>query len=190
MLHGDELTIKEIARQKKIDRISIYQPMIIGEKEYTFSRKDVGDQLSIYLPDQFEEMSEEHARYKYPSEFRPNLILTDDSGSVNITFSVLKQETTNSMKEFIDSLRDASKRLNQSGVFLEKKVVETENAEVGYYDYRGSTFSSDVYVLKFAAPMNDVTALGSFSCTWGEHDEWSILMKQIVSSIIINADTK
>ena len=188
-MFGDELTIRDRALQKRIGKISIYNSITINEKEYTFSRKELFEKrLSIFLPDQFTQMSDEHAKFKYPSEFRPELILSDDSGSVNITFSLILDEVSQTIENLIDSMHIASKRLNPSGVFFEKKVKQNENAMVGYYDYRGSTFEADIYILKFATFMNDVIVLGGFSSIWGNHDVWSQLIKQMISTICIHTN--
>lgn len=55
-------------------------------------------------------MSKEYARIKYPSEFRPQIVITTLNLSVNLGFTVFSHEIQNDTMKMIERIRAAIHR--------------------------------------------------------------------------------
>lgn len=186
MRYGDEenLALRQETLYKA--RLDINNTAEINGDQLTFARRMLfEDKMSMVLPEQFEEMEREQARFKYPSEFRPQIILTDRSGTVNFTFSYLEQESV-SNDTITDKQKDlqmASKRMRPANVFGEVKIIETGVLTIPWYSSRATAFDADVFVVQFLAAIDTKLMMGGFSCVYGEHEDWQIRLPQCLSTI-------
>lgn len=87
MSYMDELILKK-REQKKIEMYTgLEDGIYVDGKIVYFERKRLLDTFSLMLPDSWKQMPEEYARIKYPSEFRPQIIITTLDLSVNLGFT-------------------------------------------------------------------------------------------------------
>ena len=65
-------------------------PVKIGNRYYEFEEKEFfNEKLKIYIPKDFEDMPIESKKLKYPSESRPEIIKSNEEGSIAITLNII-----------------------------------------------------------------------------------------------------
>jgi hypothetical protein len=147
----------------------------INGRSYTFVQRLVlDDRLSVLVPSNFTEMPEDFAKIKYPSGDRPKTILSDERGAVCFTFKTVDSPLENeSVLELAEGMRSMLQKLNPSYLFYDSGVIETEQGiKTGYTEYKSPALDDTVYNLMYFVPLDGITMMGTFSCPYGECEEW------------------
>ena len=170
----------------KNDRaISISNTVEIKGVSYSFNRVRVlDDAVSVVVPEQFGKMTEESARLKYPSEYRPQCIYTTDDGSINIAFDLsdypLEKEQ---IEEKISEWKLAIKRVNPAYVFYLEKIEILNDRKIGYFDFKSYPLDQDLYSLIFITSIGGKLLMGTFNCPFTHYKDWKRLAIQMILSI-------
>lgn len=186
MKYGDENAI--IARREAIKQSQwdISQNVKIKNLSLTFSGKEFSNYgISIILPDQLEVMAPEIARLKYPSEFRPDLILTLMNQNIDFTFKYVTDEDIlpENIEKYTKSLRMAMRRMNPSVIYEPVKIVHGINVLTPYYTYQIPAYDADLYCVIFTASIQEHLLLGGFNCIYEEREPWIRMFPQILSTL-------
>lgn len=181
----DEILIKARREAKKERYNSLETGMYAGEELITFQKRQLFDnRCSIYLPESFTEMQSEWKKIKYPYENRPQIIFMDESGSVNLAFSLLKPDIEPiDLSETRDSFMIVLKKMNSSNVFLDKGDVEAMNVSCAWCEMRGQNLDGSIYNLIFLCEINHKLLLGNFSCLNEERTNWKGIVFKLIQSI-------
>lgn len=91
MRYRDEEILRKREELRRRNYASLEKGYYMDGEILTFERKRLLDTCSLMLPDSMKLMPEELARIKYPSEFRPQRILTSMDLDVNLGFSLLNR---------------------------------------------------------------------------------------------------
>lgn len=186
MEYGDENAIairREALRQSKWD---ISLEVEIDDVSYTFAERILQNQkISIILPEQFDVMRPEIAKLKYPSEYRPDMILTSPKKGVDFTLKYILYEDVSpeEIEEFTENLRMAGKRMNPATIYETVGKIKAVNTFVPYYACQTSAFDADLYCITFTSSIDGHLLLGGFSCIYEEREPWIILVKQMLETI-------
>jgi len=86
-----EALLADLRQAKEFIHIQYY--IIKNDVLFNRIREVLEEKLSVMIPDTFGFMPPETAKYKYPSEFRPQVILCDSTEQVNMTFSRLEEKS-------------------------------------------------------------------------------------------------
>ncbi len=141
------------------------------------------NQLEVRIPASFTNLPLEQAKMKYPSEQRPQIIKSNEDGSINLTFSLLNEPlTTKDLPQALDSLQAVIARLNPANLFFAKEVSQTTTGAVGYFDFKSSALDSDLYNIMFATPIGGKFLLGTFNCRFSAKAKWTQLARAIMRS--------
>ncbi|AGX41826.1 hypothetical protein [Clostridium saccharobutylicum] len=167
-------------------------PVKIGERYYEFEEKDFFDEkLKIWIPNDFEEMSEEARKFKYPSENRPEIIKCNENGSIAITLNITDNLLDEAhVEEFKNLSKVIVKRMNPANVFFEDGVLEINNKNIGYFDYKSSAIDDFLYNFMFFLEFEGKALMGTFSCIHNECKEWRDVVFQIIRNIKENNKSK
>ena len=84
--------LKKREERKKEKYQTLEDGIYMNGKILQFERKSILNTFTLYLPDIIKQMPKEYARIKYPSEFRPQQILTTCDLSVNLGFTVFPKQ--------------------------------------------------------------------------------------------------
>lgn len=166
---------------------NIYTGIRIDGKWIYFERRFLWEEaISIMLPKSFYSMSLEEARIKYPSEHRPQCILTDPSGSVNLLFQQMIGTVTN---EGIEAFRNQAfgmmKRINQGIKPKEQGVVEVEAKHIAYVEFSNPAMDGKLYNLMFFLEAEGIPYMGTFNCRTKGMKYWRTAAFEMVRSIEI-----
>lgn len=166
--------------------------MKIGERYYEFEEKDFFDKkLKIWIPNDFEEMSEEARKFKYPSENRPEIIKCNEDGSIVITLNIIDSPLD---EECVGELKDGMKMIirktNPSNVFYDDGIIEVNSKNIGFFEFKSSAIDDYIYNLMFFLEFEGKTLMGTFSCIHNECKEWRDVVFQIIRNIKENNKSK
>ncbi|WP_297430177.1 hypothetical protein [Clostridium sp.] len=177
------------ATEEKEARKGIYnRPVKINEKYYEFEEKDFFDEkLKLYIPKDFEDMPLEARKLKYPSESRPEIIKCNEDGSITITFKLIDSPLSD---EYVEQIRDMmkmiNKRLNPANVYFDEGILEVDEKNIGYFDFKSSAIDDFLYNFIFLFEFQEKTGMGTFSCGFSEHEEWKEIIPQMLDTLKIN----
>lgn len=184
----DENIIKARNKVKRKSELDISKKVYVDGETLEFMRRGLFDsKVVISLPSFYEEMSPEKAKRKYPYENRPKIILSNEKGTVNFTFS--QQDSTISSSELsncIQGFRLVMKKLHPTSVLSKCDQLKSKTAEeIHYFSYEISALNGIIYGIQFILILDEKLVMGGFTCPKDAKREWEILVFQILESIEI-----
>ena len=164
---------------------TIYTGIKIGGQWIEFEERSfMNDKVLMMVPREFTEMDEQSKKIKYPSEQRPEEILTDSAGGVNIYLGNLDEVASDDDVEMIrDVLLKIMQRVNPGIRLLEtgKEVVSGE--DFAYAEYANPAIDGKVYNLMFFFKINGRAVMGGFNCLSKSMKYWKKHALEIMQSI-------
>lgn len=142
------------------------------------------DELSALIPESFHEMPAKMAKIKYPSENRPQVIQSNEDGSVNFAFSRLNSLIPpDQMRTIGTAIKSMIARVQPAAVFYEEKEEPLENTQIEWFDFKGYAIDSQIYNLIFVTSMGNRLILGIFNCLFADCEEWKPIAHQMMLSL-------
>jgi len=140
--------------------------------------------LSVSLPGRFELMDSEKAKQKYPSDFRPPVLLTEINGTTDIGFHYLKEDalSNDKVEDVTESLRSIIKRMYPTNKFYAQDVIESQNTKVGYFEYTNP--SNNLFYSTFITPIDEKTLIGSLNCPAKAKLQWKDKALEMLKSFM------
>lgn len=160
---------------------SIEHPQHSSEKLY---RKVslYGNKLQLFIPRYFTEMTSIMKQSKYPSGNSPDVVYTNDEGTVNIAFKhtstlLADANLTEIQTTLLQQLHPThSENLNHR--------IETVNgSKFGVIEFTSQAMDAKVYNLMFLTELDGKMLLGTFNCTEALKGEWQPRAKEILQSV-------
>ncbi len=149
-------------------------------------RKILNDKVEILLPKEFEIMSEDMMKTKYPSERRPTLVYTNETGGINVAFN---HTTSKASQQQIDAYKDnfvsMFRNLYPSAEWKGTGVKEINGRKVGYMELVTPAIDTKIYNLMFFTDLDGRLLLCTFNCVDKEQKNWTESAKQIMNSLTI-----
>lgn len=181
----DEEIIRAKREEKKKKYTTIQTGMYAGDILLDFRMQELFDgRIQIMMPSQFTRMDIETAKKKYPSEMRPNLIYTDESGEVNLTFSLFEQYAGSSQIEgTLRRYQELIRKGRQDAEMLSRGSWEIEGTYCGWFDFRNNALDEVLYNLLAVVGLKKYLILGMFNCMYDDRDKWRDIMERILRSI-------
>ncbi|AOR23484.1 hypothetical protein [Clostridium taeniosporum] len=163
----------------------------INNKFYEFEETEFFDgALKIYIPNTFEDMSEESRKFKYPSENRPEIIKCNEDGSIAITLKIIDSPLDDDhIEEIKGIMKLITQRLNPANIYFDEGIIEVDKKNIGYFDYKSSAIDDFLYNVMFFLEFQGKTLMGTFSCGYSEYKQWKDdIVFQILKTIKINKE--
>jgi hypothetical protein len=149
-------------------------------------RKIFEDKVEILIPKEFEVMSEDLMKLKYPSERRPTLVYTDKTGGINVAFNYTASKAN---QQQIDTYKDAFismfRNLYPSAEWGDTGIKEINGQKVGYMELVTPAIDTKIYNLIFFTDLDGRLLLCTFNCVEKKQKDWIEPAKQIMNSLII-----
>lgn len=176
----DSLDICQIPPEER----SIYTGIRIEGTWIYFERRFLQEEMiSIMIPNNFTPMNPEAARFKYPSEHRPQTILTDPSGAINLLF----QQMAGTVSDGIEALRNLTfgmmKRINQGIKVIEQGMTEAKGKEIAYVEFSNPAMDGKLYNLMFFLEAEGIPYMGTFNCPTKGMKYWTKAAFEMLKSI-------
>lgn len=183
MSYTDEEILEKREEKKKEKYCSLETGIYLDGRIMKFERKELFDTFSVMLPDCMIRMPERYARVKYPSEFRPQLIMTTDDLNANLGFTLFPESQAECEPvEIAERTKAAIHRANpDSKMYPCRKLKKTEGC---WFSFRSHAMDSDLYNMTLIMKIEKSLLLGSFNCLYQEYRKWENTTLMIWDSIL------
>lgn len=186
MKYGDEKNIIARKASQTCKKLDIQNAVEIEKITYLFSRREFPEhKISMVLPEQLVVMPSNIARVKYPSEFRPELIMTTPDQNLDFTLHYHRNVVLDPLEavEVAESFRMSGKRMYPASVFSHVDKIDTVNTVVSYYGFQAPAFDADIYSINFVISIEKRLLLGSFNYLYENQAKWDMLIDQMLETI-------
>lgn len=173
MPYLDEEILMKREESRKERYCSLESGIYMDGKILSFDKRDILDTFSIMLPVSMKEMPEIYAKIKYPSEFRPQIILTTQNLSVNMGFTLYPeavQTDNDNMMELIRHIQAAIKRSDTSCRMY--PCVCLKEVQGTYFAFRSHAMDSGLYNMMMIAVVGKKMVQGNFNCYYRDYQKW------------------
>lgn len=166
---------------------SIETGIYVGNELLRFCKTNLfHHEVEIFLPITFRDMKLEEAQRKYFSEHRPQIIKTNEDGSVNFTFNLVDKEIGKEQLEaVIDDFYQVLKRFQPMSVCLETGSELEEPVPFAWMEFVSNAIDENLYNMLTIYPMGTKLLMGMFNCPFKERTKWVHCIAQIRKSILI-----
>lgn len=182
MTFWDEDILKKREQKKRETHTTLEGGVYLDGKIVYFQREKLLDTLSIMLPDSWKQMPKEYARIKYPSEFRPQIIITTLDLSVNIGFTAFPNEIqSDDTMKMVERIRATINRYNPGCIMY--PCVELKEINGSWFSFRSHAMDSDLYNMMLIASVGKRTVQGNFNCPYIDYQKWKKVVLMMWNSI-------
>lgn len=182
MVYIDEEILKKREEQKKLKYTTLEKGIYLDGKLIKFERRNLLSEISVLVPETMIPMPEEYARIKYPSEFRPQVILTTMDLSVNLGFTVFPEQiVVRDIKKMAEQMQAAIHRSNPDyRINPCEDLAETQGC---FFSFRSHAMDSDLYNMTLIMPRKKKLVQGSFNCPYRDSQKWNKTVLMMWESI-------
>lgn len=157
---------------------------ILGRQVYFERRPMAMETITMMVPNDFVPMSPDMARKKYPSEQRPETILTDGTGTINLMFQYMEGEESNAtIESFRNRIFGMMKRVNPGIKEQETGLVDAAGQQIAYVEFSNPVMDGKLYNLMFYLAVKGKPLMGSFNCRTKEMKYWRTAAFEMIRSI-------
>ncbi len=146
----------------------------------------LNDKIELKIPKDFEIMSEELMKLKYPFERRPTLVYSNESGGINVALNLTQN---NASQELIPAYKEnfvqTFKNLYPSADWKDSGIKVINGKKVGYLELVTPAIDTEIYNLMFFTDLDGKLLLCTFNCTKKSITEWTLRAKEIMNSLKI-----
>jgi hypothetical protein len=162
------------------------EPKVLKEQALLKGYRTVSlynNKLRLSVPDYFTEMSSEMKHAKYPRGNSPDVVYTDEDGTVNVAFNY----TTTAISDDNDIAAMQNRLLQQlqaaNPIDLTARTEIINGSEFAVFEFMSQAIDTRVYNLMFLTELDGRMLLGTFNCTEALKGEWQSRAKEILSSL-------
>ena len=190
MPYGDEENITARRAAQVRSKLDIAKEVELGQYLYSFkTRPFPALHFSMVVPEQMDEFSAEALVVKYPSQFRPQIILTVPDGSFDLSLQRMEKEPVQpeGIMEMVQTLRMAAKRMNPSAVYAPVDWIDAD-IPAACFESWVDLFDGEIWQMTFGASIKGVLLMGGFCAPKEQSQSWSVLARQMIETLHILPD--
>lgn len=155
---------------------------VAGEKIELKKMDLVTNKVEVAIPATFNKMSADMLKVKYPNANPPQLVYTNDKGSINIAFS----HTANAIKdEQLPQAKDSLKGTIKAAAkeWYGDGIAKVDGKNVAYLEFLSEAPDSKIYNYMMLVSVDNKLAIISFNCLEKDKQDWQPIVKEIMNSI-------
>lgn len=180
----EEKIIEERIKQQKQYYSSIDKGIYICGDIVEFKTIYLFDKLLyMKIPADFMEMPQKFQQVKYPSQYRPQIIMTSMDLSVNMGLTMFLQKPGEEPKRITESIKNIIKKSYPDYRFFKSEHINEESRIYSWFDFRSYAFDDAVYNIHFVMLIGETLLQGSFNCPYANAEDWKKAMLQMMKSI-------
>ena len=146
----------------------------------------LNDKIEIKIPEEFEIMSEDMMKLKYPSERRPTLVYTNETGGINVAFNLTENQANQEViPAYKESFVQTFKNLYPTAEWIDDGVKNINGKDIGYLELVTPAADTEIYNLTFFTDMDGKLLLCTFNCVKDSQDEWAPTAHEIMNSLTV-----
>ncbi|WP_160044190.1 hypothetical protein [Paenibacillus sp. USDA918EY] len=158
----------------------------LGDELITLEWRAILDgQMKVGVPKTFSFMPPEQAKFKYPSEHRPEVIYTSEDGTVNITFN--RTETTltaEELPEFVEQMGDVLRSVQPIRNWMGTQVtVNRFGLSIGQIRFIAAGMDTNLYNEILLFLHEGQVMMGTFNCMESDMKVWLPIAENTVQSL-------
>ncbi|MBG9795950.1 hypothetical protein ABD76_27315 [Paenibacillus dendritiformis] len=142
-------------------------------------------QLEVSVPKLFKLMPLAQAKFKYPSEHRPEVIYTSEDGTVNITFN--RTETplaVEELPEFVEQMADVLRSVQPIRNWMGTQVVVNRSGlSIGLIRFIAAGVDTNLYNEILLFVHTGQVMMGTFNCMESDMKAWLPVAENTVQSL-------
>lgn len=181
----------EISEEASID---VSQPLVRIADELVpfFLIELIEDTLYAPLPRTFRLLTRQEASIKYPSEHRPSLIYSNDTGTVSLAFHYTTDPVPNRDIEFFtDTMIHVLRSVQPVRSWIGQGMTATNQGKpAGYCEFITGSLDGNLYHYMLFTELNGRALLCSFNCSEAESKIWKPVGKSILKAIQVEEEQK
>lgn len=182
MTYTDEEILKKRERDKKQAYTSLEDGIYMDGQIVYFERREMFDTFSVLLPKLWKQMPKEYARIKYPSEFRPQVIVTTADLSVNMGFTQFPSKVhSGTAVQIAERAMAAIHRANSDHQIYPYEILTGK--EGCWFSFRSHALDSDLYNMMLFAHLRKNILQASFNCPYADRTKWEKTVVKIWESV-------
>lgn len=170
-------------QRKKYNRIET--GIYVGQTLCMFSERLLFEgTLRVMVPENFVSLGEEEVRNKYPSQFRPQIILSNEVSTVNLTFS--RFENTASWEILPDMMENFQKvimNVNPSVLLLHRELYRIQNQPVPGMEFKSYAMDGAIYNFIFLFLADEKPVLGMFNSRYRDMQDWKFIFVKCLETL-------
>lgn len=144
----------------------------------------LNDKVELKIPEDFDIMSEDLMKIKYPSENRPNLVYSNESGGINVALSLTQNKASQeSIPTLVETFVSTFKSVYPSADWKGSGVKSINGRDVGYIELITPAIDTEIYNLMFFTDLDGKLLICTFNCTKKSIAEWKSTAKEIMNSL-------
>lgn len=172
---------EQISQSIQTGSLDIDGQVIIFEE-----RKLLDDKISLRLPKDFLIMPTETVALKYPAERKPEVIITNEAGTVNITFSHTRTALENEdIQRFRDYIIKTIRKMQPAIEWVASGLKIINEKNIGYFEFIVPALDTNIYNFLSVTELDKQALMINFNCPEEEVDEWRPIAKGILDTLII-----
>ena len=188
MAYTDEAIIKlraEVEQRKWESNIDLTKEQILYGEAYQFVPEQFSDQcLEIMVPKSFFPMPEELAAEKYLAAQKPQVILTNWDGTIDITLNLLEGSLkAEQIPLCLQKLKDTIREVYPATLFFDEEQMETDGTTVAYMDFKSFSLGGPIYNIMFVSAIRGRPLIGTFNCSFEYWEQWRPVVFEILKTV-------
>lgn len=175
----------KVNQSETVEERNIYTGVRIFGKWIYFERSLLAkDTITMMLPKNFVPLDPDMTKNKYPSEHRPETILTDETGTINLMFQYMEGEVSDAtIENFRNQIFGMMKRVNLGIKEREIGSVDVLGKKIAYVEFSNPAMDGKLYNLMFYLAVKGQPLMGSFNCRTKEMKYWRPVAFEMIQSI-------
>ncbi|NVK65015.1 MAG: hypothetical protein HWE22_10535 [Flavobacteriales bacterium] len=146
----------------------------------------LNDRVELKIPTSFNIMSEEVMKLKYPSERRPEIVYSDESGGINVGVSFTdNQASQDDLFKLVETFEKTFSNVYPSAEWFGFGIQYVNDRKVGYIEFITPAIDTEIYNLMFFTDLDGKLLICTFNCTRKSIEEWSGTAHEILNSLNI-----
>jgi hypothetical protein len=174
---------------KKVLLIIIYSAFMLSwgfQKIELEKRSILKGKVEIILPKQFNLMPEEMLKLKYPTDRRPTIVYSNETGTVNIAFNHTASKATQEQIEvYKNTFISTFKASYPTAEWKSTGVKQINGKKVGFIELVTPAIDTKIYNFMFFTNFEGRLLLCSFNCTVEQQSAWVEAAQKISNSLTI-----
>ncbi len=140
--------------------------------------------MSVALPPDFKDMPDYIAKKKYPSKFRPSVIMMSKDTMVNYLFNLMEKPLPKTeLKNAAKGLYDNIKRTQPKRHFDEIKLMDRVEGQAAWFSYDTQVWDAELFNIAYVTDIEGKLMYGAFNCLLTDKDIWIDNVLYSVASI-------
>ncbi len=174
MKYEDEGIIRLRKEQRKEEYHDIRgEGVYIGDRFVRFSPRQIGSMATLFIPEDFIDMPQEVRLIKYPSQARPEEILTSLDGRVSFAFQMLEEIPKGQITVLALQMKELLHKANPSIVFNSEEMgTLSDGCTICMFDFENSGVDGRIYHMMCFAAWEGGVLHGTFNCPQEDEEEW------------------